>query len=191
MKKTSTYLYEFNIDKELAIYSEIGRNDSSYHNYFEWHAYVCKKYGDGKYTDCTLKNFVHYLKREKNVTIGSKEIWSGCTVPLLIVFITIAYTLVFSVINVINTYNNAINTLIDDEFLQYTGYNAQLIYQSLEQNLYSGMKFYAFGAVIMFLIVLLFINIVYVKIRNDNLKNEFYSDYIMIIQEIIDTHDST
>lgn len=48
--------------------------------------------------------------------------------PLLTVFITIVYTFVFSVVNVMNTYNNSINTLIDEEFLEYTGYNPKMIY---------------------------------------------------------------
>lgn len=86
----------------------------------------------------------------------------------------------------INTYNNSINTLIDEEFLEYTGYNAKMIYETLEQNLYSGMWFYAWGAVIMLLSVLMFLCIVSVKIRSNNLKNEFYSDYIIIIQEIVE-----
>ena len=106
--------------------------------------------------------------------------------PLLTVFITIVYTFVFSVVNVINTYNNSINTLVDDEFLEYTGYNAKMIYSALEQNLYSGMWFYVWGTVMMILVVLMFLYCAFYKIRSNNLKDEFYSDYIMIIQEIIE-----
>ena len=98
---------------------------------------------------------------------------------------TIIYTFVFSVVSVINTYNNSINTLIDEEFLEYTGYSAKMIYESLEQNLYSGMLFYFWGAVIMIVAVLLFLYFVSDKIRSSNLKNEFYTDYIIIIQEIL------
>lgn len=186
MKRIKRYIYEFNINEELAIYSGIGEKESSYHNYCEWHSYVCEKYGGSKYTESTLKNFLHYLKRERSIIVENKEIWGGCTIPFLTVFITIAYTLVFSLVNVINTYNNAINTIVNDEFMQYTGYSEKMIYKALEQNLFSGMKFYAFGAVIMSLAVLLFLYIVSFKIRYNNLKNEFYSDYIMIIQEIIE-----
>ena len=109
---------------------------------------------------------------------------------LLTVFITIVYTFVFSVVNVINTYNNSINTLIDEEFLEYIGYNPKLIYQALEQNLYSGMWFYIWGAFLMGAVVLMFLFFASVRIRSNNLKNEFYSDYIMIVQEIIEEQKS-
>lgn len=187
MKKTRRYVYGFNIDEELTIYSKIGEKNSLYHNYCEWHNYVFKKYSGDKCTETTLKNFMHYLKREKSVNISGKEIWSSCAIPLITVFITIIYTLVFSVVNIINTYNNSINTLVNDEFMNYTGYDAEMIYGALEQNLYSGMAFYACGAIIMILAVLMFLYIVSFQIKNINLKKEFYSDYIMIIQEIIET----
>ena len=157
------------------------------YNILQW---VCEKYGGGKYAESTLKNFVHYLKREKNIVVGNKEIWSGCTIPILTVFIAIIYTLVFSVINVINTYNSAISTMVNDEFMYYSGYNAEIIYEALEENLYSGMKFYAFGAIIMSLAVLQFLYTVSFKIRDNNLKKELYSDYITIVQEIIEEQKS-
>lgn len=103
--------------------------------------------------------------------------------PLLTVFITIVYTFVFSVVNVINT-------LIDEEFLEYTGYNPKLIYQALEQNLHSGMWFYIWGAFLMGLLVLMFLFFASDRIRSYNLKNEFYSDYITIVQEIIEEEKS-
>lgn len=186
IKKNKEYVYGFNMNEELGIYSGIGEKESLYQNYCEWHNYICEKYGGGKYSESTLKNFVHYLKREKNIIMSRKEMWSGCTMPLLTVFITIAYTFVFSVVNVINTYNNSINTLTDDEFLEYTGYSAKMIYETLEQNLYSGMWFYFWGAVIVIVAVLLLLYFASDKIRSNNLKKEFYSDYIMIIQEIIE-----
>ena len=190
MKRVKEYAYGFDINEELTIYSRIGEEKSPYQNYCEWHGYVCKKYGGGKYAESTLKNFVHYLKREKNIVVGNKEIWSGCTIPILTVFIAIIYTLVFSVINVINTYNSAISTMVNDEFMYYSGYNAEIIYEALEENLYSGMKFYAFGAIIMSLAVLQFLYTVSFKIRDNNLKKELYSDYITIVQEIIEEQKS-
>lgn len=190
MKRVKEYAYGFNTDEELIIYSEIGEEKSTYQNYCEWRAYVCEKYGGNKYAEPTLKNFVHYLKREKNLIMSRKEMWSGCTMPLLTVFITIVYTFVFSVVNVINTYNNSINTLIDEEFLEYTGYNPKLIYQALEQNLYSGMWFYIWGAFLMGAVVLMFLFFASDRIRSYNLKNEFYSDYITIVQEIIEEQKS-
>ncbi|MBD5504066.1 MAG: hypothetical protein HDR09_10085 [Lachnospiraceae bacterium] len=99
---------------------------------------------------------------------------------------TIVYTFVFSVVSVINTYNNSINTLIDEEFLEYTGYSAEMIYEALEQNLYSGMLFYFWGAVIMIVAILLLLYFASNIIRSNNLKDEFYTDYIMIIQEIVE-----
>ena len=190
MKRVKEYANGFDINEELTIYSRIGEEKSPYQNYCEWHGYVCKKYGGGKYAESTLKNFVHYLKREKNIVVGNKEIWSGCTIPILTVFIAIIYTLVFSVINVINTYNSAISTMVNDEFMYYSGYNAEIIYEALEENLYSGMKFYAFGAIIMSLAVLQFLYTVSFKIRDNNLKKELYSDYITIVQEIIEEQKS-
>ena len=190
MKRVKEYAYAFNTDEELIIYSKIGEEKSAYQNYCEWRGYICEKYGGGKYAESTLKNFVHYLKREKNLIMSRKEMWSGCTMPLLTVFITIVYTFVFSVVNVINTYNNSINTLIDEEFLEYTGYNPKLIYQALEQNLYSGMWFYIWGAFLMGVVVLMFLFFASVRIRSNNLKNGFYSDYIMIVQEIIEEQKS-
>ena len=190
MKRIKEYAYGFNTDEELIIYSEIGEEKSVYQNYCEWRAYVCEKYGGGKYAEPTLKNFVHFLKREKNLIMSRKEMWSGCTMPLLTVFITIVYTFVFSVVNVINTYNNSINTLIDEEFLEYTGYNPKMIYQALEQNLHSGMCFYIWGAFLMGVVVLMFLFFASVRIRSNNLKNEFYSDYITIVQEIIEEQKS-
>lgn len=185
-KENNEYAYEFNNKEELKIYSGVGGKKALYQNYHEWHSYVCEKYGAGKYTKTSLKNFVHYLKREKNIIKSRKEMWSGCTMPLLTVLITIVYTFVFSVGNVINTYNNSINTLIDDEFLEYTGYNLEMIYITLEQNLYSGMRFYAFGTVIMILVILRFLLYASDVIKSNNLKDEFYSDYIMIIHEIVE-----
>lgn len=190
MKRIKEYAYGFNVNEELTIYSKIGEKKSPYQNYCEWHSYVCEKYGGSKYTESTLVNFAHYLKREKNLIMSRKEMWSGCTMPLLTVFITIVYTFVFSVVNVINTYNNSINTLIDEEFLEYTGYNPKMIYQALEQNLHSGMWFYIWGAFLMGLIVLMFLFFVSDGIRSNNLKNEFYSDYITIVQEIIEEQKS-
>lgn len=190
MKRVKEYAYGFNTDEELIIYSKIGEEKSAYQNYCEWRGYICEKYGDGKYAEPTLKNFVHYLKREKSLIMSRKEMWSGCTMPLLTVFITIVYTFVFSVVNVINTYNNSINTLIDEEFLEYTEYNPKLIYQALEQNLHSGMWFYIWGTFLMGLIVLMFLFFASDRIRSNNLKNEFYSDYITIVQEIIEEQKS-
>ena len=183
MKRVKEYAYAFNTDEELIIYSKIGEEKSAYQNYCEWRGYICEKYGGGKYAASTLKNFVHYLKREKNLIMSRKEMWSGCTMPLLTVFITIVYTFVFSVVNVINT-------LIDEEFLEYTGYNPKLLYQALEQNLRSGMWFYIWGAFLMGVVVLMFLFFASVRIRSNNLKNEFYSDYITIVQEIIEEQKS-
>lgn len=80
--------------------------------------------------------------------------------------------------------------MVNDEFMYYSGYNAEIIYEALEENLYSGMKFYAFGAIIMSLAVLQFLYTVSFKIRDNNLKKELYSDYITIVQEIIEEQKS-
>lgn len=77
MKRVKEYAYGFDINEELTIYSRIGEEKSPYQNYCEWHGYVCEKYGGGKYAESTLKNFVHYLKREKNLIMSRKEMWNG------------------------------------------------------------------------------------------------------------------
>lgn len=186
MKKIKEYAYDFKLDDELALYTEVGQKKSSYHNYCEWSSYVCRKYSGNTYN--TLINFLHYLEREKNRSLEKKEILSSCTIPFITLFFSIVYTLVFSVVTVINTYNNSINTLINEEFMQYTGYSIEMIYEALEQNLYSGMKFYAVGAAFMIMSASIFIFYIFETIKNYNLKNEFYLDYITIIQEIIDIH---
>ena len=56
MKRVKEYAYGFDINEELTIYSRIGEEKSPYQNYCEWHGYVCKKYGGGKYAESTLKN---------------------------------------------------------------------------------------------------------------------------------------
>lgn len=173
------------MDEELEIYRRVGDKDSSCHNFCEWQSYVYEKYGENKYSVATLKNFMHYLRREKNIAIESKEVWSGCIIPLLTVFIAIMYTLIFSVVSVINSYNNAIYNTANEEFMRYEGYDAEMIYRGLEQNLYSGMKFYTVGTIIVGLAVLMILSAASSKIRNNNLKSEFYSDYIEIIQDMV------
>lgn len=73
MKKIKRDVYEFNVKEELAIYEKVGKKGSLYHNYCEWNRYICEKYGSNKYTEITLENFVHYLKREQNVIITINE----------------------------------------------------------------------------------------------------------------------
>ncbi len=98
MKRIKKYVYEFNINEELTIYNKIGNEKSPYQNYCEWYNYVYKRYGNSKYTESTLENFVHYLNHEKNIIMSRKEMWSGCIMPLFTVVISIVYTFVFSVV---------------------------------------------------------------------------------------------
>lgn len=191
IKRNRKYAYNFNITAELKIYDEVGYEGSPYHNYCDWRNHVFEKYGGGRYTETMLQNFLHYLKREKNFATDKKEIWNGCSVPMITVIIAIIYTFAFSVVNVINTYNNSINTLTTEEFLDYTGYNAEMIYNALYQNLCSGINFYSFSTILMILIVLFFLCFSPAVIRRNNLKNEFFADYIEIIQEIIETQQTS
>ncbi|MBD5504067.1 MAG: hypothetical protein HDR09_10090 [Lachnospiraceae bacterium] len=77
VKKSKGYEYGFYADEELAIYSKIEEKKSSYQNYCEWHSSIYEKYGRNKYTESMLKNFVHYLNREKNINTSRKKFGTG------------------------------------------------------------------------------------------------------------------
>ena len=177
--------YNFDKKKELKIYEQIGHKNGM-KNYGEWENYIVEKYGRNKYTTNSLKNFVHYLKREQQKNINKKENWNSIITPLIVLVITIVFTAGYSIIAVINNYNDAINCLTDKDFLEYTGYTVKMIYEALEQNLYTGMYLYVFGMIIMIISILSIILIMTSKTEIYNLKLLFYKDYIEIIEKIIE-----
>lgn len=128
--------YNFDLETELKIYRKVG-NKNGFCNYSEWENYVLNKYGNKRYTESSLKNFLHYLKKNQRTIVSKKEGWSSTIMPMVILIITILSTSVFSIIGVINNYNDAINTFTDEEFMKYSGYSVEMIYSALEQNLYS------------------------------------------------------
>lgn len=177
--------YGFDEKEEWELYEAVGKK-SQFHTYSEWENYVLRKYNNEKYTNASLKNFVHYLRKKQRVVLSKKESWSTAIMPMIILIITILFTSLFSVIGVINNYNNAINTCTGEEFMKYTGYSVQMIYEALEQNLYTGMHFYIIGMIIMTLIVISIIIIMSSILEQYSLKGTFYHDYIQIIEQIVE-----
>ena len=51
--------YNFDLETELKIYRKVG-NKKGFCNYSEWEKYVLNKYGNKRYTESSLKNFLHY-----------------------------------------------------------------------------------------------------------------------------------
>ena len=177
--------YNFDLETELKIYRKVG-NKNGFCNYSEWENYVLNKYGNKRYTESSLKNFLHYLKKNQRVIVSKKESWSSTIMPMVILIITILSTSVFSIIGVINNYNDAINTFTDEEFRKYSGYSVEMIYSALEQNLYSGMYFYIFAMIIVSFVIIAMIMLMTSKIGEYNLRESFYYDYIQIIKSIIE-----
>lgn len=185
MKKTYNALYGFSQNFEFTLYSEIGAEKSQYKNYTMWHDYVMEKYSSDIYSQNNLINFLHYLKRERNSILGIKDLLGNYLLPLITVFLSIFMTLIFSVISIIINYNNSISTVIDNDYMQRFGYNIDMVYRDLEQTLYSGMRFYFFGAFLTILLELMILCIISEKIKLNNQKYCFYCDYIEIINELI------
>lgn len=91
--------YNFDLEKELKIYRKVG-NKNGFCNYSEWENYVLNKYGNKRYTESSLKNFFHYLKKNQRVIVSKKESWSSTIMPMVILIITILSTSVFSIIGI-------------------------------------------------------------------------------------------
>lgn len=186
MKKQKKIIYDFDYKKEFSIYNNIGNKNATYQNYCEWHDHVQKKYCVNKYTKATLNNFLHYLKREQNFVKDAKDVWSNCILPSITIFLSVTMTLIFSLVNVITNYNHAINTIYDKDYMQQFGYNFDMLVEALEQNLYSGVYFYLFGAFFTILFGLIIFCIISDKIKSNNQKYYFYCDYIEIIKELLE-----
>lgn len=181
--KKSMQPYGFNMKKEFEIYKNIGVKGQK-HNYKDWEEYLVDKYNKETYKEKTLLNFIHYLKQEQRKVSRKKEIWKSIIMPLAVMIVTIVFTFLFSVVGVINNYNNAINTLTDDDFLKYIGYSVKRIYEALEQALYSGMAFYFWAMILMILFTCFVMVVMSSLIGEYNEKEIFYSDYIEIIEKI-------
>ena len=68
--------YNFDLETELKIYRKVG-NKNGFCNYSEWENYVLNKYGNRRCTESSLKNFLHYLKKNQRV-IGVIEVRPQC-----------------------------------------------------------------------------------------------------------------
>ena len=73
----------------------------------------------------------------------SKDIWSNCIFPFVAIFLSVTMTFIFSIVSSINTYNNAINSIYDLEYMQQYGETYKSILNAFDQNLTSAMRFYA------------------------------------------------
>lgn len=60
--------YNFDLETELKIYRKVG-NKNGFCNYSEWENYVLNKYGNKRYTESSLKNFLHYLKKNQRTIV--------------------------------------------------------------------------------------------------------------------------
>ena len=108
--------------------------------------HILTKYHSCNCTKNTLDNFYYYLNRELNSVKTSKDIWSNCIFPFVAIFLSVTMTFIFSIVGSINTYNNAINSIYDLEYMQQYGETYKSILNAFDQNLTSAMRFYAVGA---------------------------------------------
>ena len=60
--------YNFDLETELKIYRKVG-NKNGFCNYSEWENYVLNKYGNKRYTESSLKNFLHYLNKNQRTIV--------------------------------------------------------------------------------------------------------------------------
>lgn len=93
-------------------------------------------------------------------------------------------TFIFSIVGSINTYNNAINSIYDLEYMQQYGETYKSILNAFDQNLTSAMRFYAVGAFFYNDRNLCF-TLLSMSIQHSNQKYYFYCDYMKIIEELL------
>lgn len=183
--KKRYFNYNFDFKNEFSFYTNISYKNAHFKNYLEWKSYVVQKYSNEKYSKDSLINFYHYLKQEHSQYLGKNEVFSNLVLPMFSLIISSIITMIFALVSVINNYNNSINTLTNEEFMDYTRYSVEMIYEALEQNLYSGMLFYFFGTVLLCLFVTMLICFFSVKINKNNEIKSFLEDYMIIIDELI------
>lgn len=114
---TQQHDYDFNFKEEFKIYQQIGTN-ASCQTYNDWRNHILTKYHSCNCTKNTLDNFYYYLNRELNSVKTSKDIWSNCIFPFVAIFLSVTMTFIFSIVGSINTYNNAINSIYDLEYIR-------------------------------------------------------------------------
>lgn len=181
---TQQHDYDFNFKEEFKIYQQIGTN-ASCQTYHDWCNHILTKYHSCNCTKNTLDNFYYYLNRELNSVKTSKDIWSNCIFPFVAIFLSVTMTFIFSIVSSINTYNNAINSIYDLEYMQQYGETYKSILNAFDQNLTSAMRFYAVGAFFSIMIGIFVFTLLSMSIQHSNQKYYFYCDYMKIIEELL------
>lgn len=180
------YDYAFNFKEEFKIYNQIGTN-ANCQNYCEWRNYVLNKYS--KHTKITLENFYYYLNRELNSIKTTKDVWSNCIFPFVAIFLSVTMTLIFSIVSSVTSYNNAINSIYDKEYMQQFGRTYKSIISAFDQNLTSAMRFYTLGAFFAIMIGIFVFCILSSNVERNNQKYYFYCDYMKIIKDFCENKD--
>lgn len=185
MTKTQIYEYNFNFKQEFSIYNNIGKNNAMHKNYSEWLSYVQEKYSLQKYTKTSLINFLHYLIQLRNSIIIKKDSWTNSLLPLISVSLSIMTTLIFSLLNIIHSFDITITSIYAGN-VQEQFYDENFYADLLSETLSSDMGVYCFGVIILVLLSTIIFSIIANKISLNKQKYYFYSDYIEIINKILD-----
>ncbi|WP_313185918.1 hypothetical protein [Lacrimispora sp.] len=186
MNKTLNNPYNFNQKNEFFLYINIGKKTSIYKNYTMWHDYVYQKYSMYKSSPKNLTNFKHYLLQKKTLLTASSSIYTNSTIPLISIIISIMMTFIFSLVSVINNYNNDLFTTLDKDYMLQLGYDLDMIISSMDQTFMSSIQFHIVGTFLSLIIGICFFLIVQDKIQAIYLKTTFLSDYIDIIEKLLD-----
>ncbi|NBH99680.1 hypothetical protein D7Y41_18750 [Anaerotruncus sp. 1XD22-93] len=185
MRKTYIYEYNFNFKQEFSIYNNIGKNNAMHKNYSEWVSYVQEKYGLQKYTKTSLINFLHYLIGLRNSIEIKKDSWTNGLLPLISVFLSIITTLIFSLLNIMHSFNITITSIYAGN-VQEQFYDENFYADLLSETLSSDMGVYCLGVILLALLGIIIFSNITNKISLNKQKYYFYCDYIEIINKILD-----
>lgn len=186
MKKTHNYPYNFNQKNEFSLYINIGKKTSIYKDYTMWHDYVYQKYSIYKSNPKNLTNFKHYLLQKKTLLTATSSIYTSSTIPLISIIISILITFIFSFISIVNNYNHDMFATLDKDYMIQLGYDLDMIISSMDQAFKSAIQFHVIGTFFALLIGCFFFLIVQDKIQALYIKTSFFSDYIDIIDKLLE-----
>lgn len=185
MAKAQIYEYNFNFKQEFSIYNNIGKNNAMHKNYSEWFSYVQEKYSPQKYTKTSLINFLHYLIRLRNSITIKKDSWTNGLLPLISIFLSIITTLIFSLLNIIHSFDITITSIYAGN-TQGQFYDKNFYVDLLSETLSFDMGAYCFGVIFLVLLGVIIFSTIANKISLNKQKYYFYCDYIEIVTNILD-----
>lgn len=190
MKKKSNISnpYNFNFKEEYKIYNEVGKCNSNFHSYTEWHNYVYNKYNIYKHFPTVLINFKHFLIQECNNISYRKDIYVSNLIPFVSIIATIFATLTFSFLDMIHDYNSFVESTLTTEYIEIikSTITSDIIIKNMYSTLITDIKF---SVIIVFLITIfcyILFNSLEYRFFPLSQKINFYNDYISIIDELID-----